>query len=121
MTPPTGVREKPGVEGLADRVARAVQGCPDVASLAGGPVATYLAGRTVAGVAVRDTEVEVAVVARYGRPLAEIAAEVRAAVEPLVPGLPVHIRIDDIALPGQEPTAPEGAEGGQADRPETGG
>ncbi|MET8144153.1 hypothetical protein ABZU32_27925 [Sphaerisporangium sp. NPDC005288] len=102
MTPPTGVRERPEVERLADRIAQAVEGCPDVASLAGGPVATYLAGRTVAGIAVRDAEVEVAVVVRYGRPLTEVAAEVRSAVEPLVPGLPVHVRIDDITLPGQE-------------------
>ncbi|WP_248964414.1 hypothetical protein [Sphaerisporangium perillae] len=102
MTPPAGTRERPEVEQLVDRIAQAVEHCPDVVSLAKGPVATYLSGRTVPGVAVRDTEVEVAVVARYGRPLAGVAAEVRAAVEPLVPGLPIHVRIEDIALPGNE-------------------
>ncbi|MEU8269064.1 hypothetical protein AB0B89_18085 [Sphaerisporangium sp. NPDC049002] len=114
-TPGTGRRagttgetpERPGTarevpeERLADRVADAVRACPDVASLAGGPVATYLSGRTVPGVAVRETEVEVAVVVRYGRPLAEIAAEVRDAVGPLAPGLPIHVRITDIGEPGK--------------------
>ncbi|WP_424530238.1 hypothetical protein ACOZ38_11445 [Sphaerisporangium viridialbum] len=106
--PETGAQRTPGAGGgretpeerLADRVARAVTSCPDVASLAGGRVATYLSGRTVPGVAVRETEVEVAVVVRYGRPLAEIADEVRDAVGPLAPGLPIHVRITDIGEPG---------------------
>lgn len=91
---------------LADRVAVAAAGCPGVAALADGPVATYLPGRTVTGVAVRDTEVQIAVIARYGPPLAEVADQVRAALEPLAPGLRVDVHIDDIALPitgpGQE-------------------
>ncbi|WP_189164231.1 hypothetical protein, partial [Sphaerisporangium melleum] len=72
MTSPA-VRHGPEVERLADGIAQAVRGCPDVAAMAGGRVATYLAGRAVAGVAVRDAEVEIAVVARYGRPLVEVA------------------------------------------------
>ncbi|MEV7966079.1 hypothetical protein AB0O34_08855 [Sphaerisporangium sp. NPDC088356] len=108
MSPPTG--EVPE-ERLADRVAQAVTACPDVASLGGGPVATYLSGRTVAGVAVRETEVEVAVVVRYGRPLAEIAAEVRDAVGPLAPGLPIHVRITDIGAPD----APRGGQNAETD------
>jgi uncharacterized alkaline shock family protein YloU len=99
MNPPAGASETPEVERLADRIAQAVAGCPDVASLAGGPVATYLSGRSVTGVAVRETEVEVALVARYGRPLREIAAEVRTAVEALAPGLTVNIRVQDINVP----------------------
>jgi hypothetical protein len=96
-------REMPGIERLADRIAEAVASCPDVVSMPRGPVATYLSGRTVPGVAVRDTEVEVAVVVRYGRPLTEIAADVRGAVAALAPGLPVHVRITDIAEPGTGP------------------
>nr|WP_239139297.1 hypothetical protein [Sphaerisporangium krabiense] len=77
-------------------MAQAVTGCPGIASLAGG---LHL-GRGPAGVAVRDTGVEITVVARYGRPIPEIADEVRAAVGPLVPGVPVDVRVNDIATPG---------------------
>ncbi|WP_239137009.1 hypothetical protein [Sphaerisporangium rufum] len=93
----------------ADRIAAAVTGCPDVAGLARGPLATYLAGRTVPGVAVRDDAIEVAVVARYGRPLAEIAEQVRAAVAPLAGGRPVDVRVDDISMPGDGGTAADRA------------
>jgi len=84
---------------LADRIAATVTGCPDVAGLThnpGIPVATYLPGRTVYGVAVRPEEVEICVVARYGPPLAQVAAQVRQAVEPLVPGRVVDVVIGDI-------------------------
>ena len=84
---------------LADRIAATATGCPDVAGLTqnpGVPVATYLPGRTVYGVAVRPAEVEICVVARYGPPLAQVAAQVRQAVEPLVPGRVVDVVIGDI-------------------------
>ena len=87
---------------LADRIAAAVTGCPDVAGLTqtpGIPVATYLPGRTVAGVAVRPAEVEICVAARYGPPLPQVAAQVRQAVEPLVPGRVVDVVIADITSP----------------------
>ena len=87
---------------LADRIAAAVTGCPGVAGLTqipGMPVATYLPGRTVSGVAVRPAEVEVCVVARYGPPLPQVAAQVRQAVEPLVPGRAVDVVIADITSP----------------------
>lgn len=89
---------------LADQIAAVVTGCPDVAGLAeapGIPVATYLPGRTVSGVAVRAGEVEVSVVARYGRPLKEIAGQVRLAVAPLVRGRVVDVVIADITPPAQ--------------------
>ena len=91
---------------LADRIAAAVTGCPDVAGLTqipGRPVATYLPGRTVSGVAVRPGEVEISVVARYGPPLPQIAANVRQAVEPLVPGWVVDVVIADITSPPARP------------------
>ena len=86
---------------LADRIVGAVTGCAAVAGLTGapgGPVATYLPGRTVSGVAVRAGEVEVCVVARYGLPLPEVAEQVRQAVAPLVPGRMVDVVIGDIAV-----------------------
>jgi hypothetical protein len=101
-----------GVGRLADEIARAVEGCSGVAALARGTVATYLPGRVVTGVAVRDTEVEVAVVARYGRRMAELAADVRAAVTPLAPGRPIHVRIDDLEAPRRDATAPGAGPGG---------
>ena len=93
---------------LADLIAAAVTSCPGVAGLSQNPdrpVATYLPGRTVSGVAVRAGEVEVCVVARYGRPLPQIAEQIRQAMEPLVPDRVVDIVIADIALPGAEPEA----------------
>ena len=101
---------------LADLIAAAVIRCPDVAGLTqipGVPVATYLPGRTVSGVAVRAGEVQVCVVARYGLPLPEIAAEVRRAVAPLVPDRVVDVVIADITSPEAE--RPE-AEMASADR-----
>lgn len=96
---------------LADQIAGAVTRCPDVAGLTqtpGIPVATYLPGRTVSGVAVRAGEVEVCVVARYGLPLPLIAAQVREAVAALVPGRAVNVVIADITSPRARP-APEPA------------
>ena len=93
---------------LADRIAAAVTRCPDVAGLTqipGMPVATYLPRRTVSGVAVRSAEVEICVVARYGPPLPEVAAQVRQAVEPLVPGRVVDVVIADITSPQERPDA----------------
>ena len=93
---------------LADRIAAAVTGCPDVAGLTqipGTPVATYLPGRTMSGVAVRPAEVEICVVARYGPPLPQVAAQVRQAVEPLVPGRVVDVVIADITSPQARPEA----------------
>jgi uncharacterized alkaline shock family protein YloU len=87
---------------LADQIAAAVTGCPDVAGLTqipGMPVATYLRGRTMSGVAVRPAEVEICVVARYGRPLPQVAEQIRQAVEPLVPGRVVDVVIADITSP----------------------
>src|SRR4051812_30284392 len=77
------------MERLADAVAAAVLGCAAVARLAAGPVATYLPGRFVRGVAIRGGDVRVAVVARYGTPLPRVAADVRAAVRQVDPGLRV--------------------------------
>jgi uncharacterized alkaline shock family protein YloU len=100
---------------LADRIVAAVTSCPGVTGLTqipGAPVATYLPGRTVSGVAVRAAEVEICVVARYGRPLPQIAEQVRRAVAPLVPGRVVDVVIGDITMPGATPPSRR-----RADRP----
>ncbi len=107
MSHPPGGRDTAEAGLLADRIAAAVAGCPAVAALADGPVGTYLPGRTVPGVAVRDDLVVVAVVARLGRPLAEAADEVRAAVAGVAPGLAVDVYIDDIQLPDADPGSRE--------------
>ena len=97
---------------LADRIAAAVTGCPGVAGLAqipGMPVAAYLRGRTMSGVAVRPAEVEICVAARYGPPLPLVAAQVRQAVEPLVPGRVVDVVIADITSPHGRHRSRDGA------------
>jgi hypothetical protein len=109
MSQPSRGRDTAQAGLLADRIAAAVAGCPAVAALADGPVATYLPGRTVPGVAVRDNLVVVAVVARHGPPLAEAAGQVRAAVGGVAPGLAVDVRIDDIQLPDANGRREDGA------------
>ena len=107
----TGRDDPAEVAGLADRIVAAVTGCAAVAGLTeapGGPVATYLPGRTISGVAVRDGEVEVCVVARYGLPLLEVAEQVRQAVAPLVPDRVVDVVIGDITLAEAEDKGPDG-------------
>jgi hypothetical protein len=109
-----GDRTLDAVAELADRIAVAVTLCPDVAGLTqvpGMPVATYLPGRTVSGVAVRSGEVEICVVARYGLPLPRVAEQVRQAVEPLVPGWVVDVVIGDITAPRARPAAAMAAAG----------
>lgn len=86
-------------DGLAHAIAERVRNCPGVAALSGGPygtVATYLPGERLHGVAVRDDEVEIAIIARGGRPVYITADEVRAAIAPLVGGRPVNVAIDDL-------------------------
>ncbi|MFB9838670.1 hypothetical protein [Actinoallomurus acaciae] len=84
---------------LAERIAAAVADCPSVARLAAGPIATYLPGRTVPGVAVREDRVRIAVVAAFGPPMAEVAEQVRAAARKVVPDLPIDVAIEDVEVP----------------------
>lgn len=91
----------------ADAVAAAALALPCVVRLAAdGPaqVATYLPGRRVAGVAVREDVCEVAVVLQLqDRPLPELADEVRRAVVPHVGSRAVDVVIADVVLPEQDP------------------
>jgi uncharacterized alkaline shock family protein YloU len=93
------------VDGVdVDRVAAAVAACPAVARLTGGigGLGTYLPGRRVPGVVVRESagpsppKVEVHVVARYGPTMREVASQVRTALAALIPASAVDVIIDDV-------------------------
>ena len=96
----------------ADAIAAAVAACPAVVSLAGGGpglIATYLPGRRVDGVRLAPDRVAVSVVGLEGIPVAVLADQVRAAVGPLAPGLPVDVHVADTApLTEQPPALPPG-------------
>lgn len=96
--PPLPSLPAPVEVSLADRITAAVLGCPSVAGLHGGrfgEVATYLPGRRVPGVRLTATEVAVHLVGLYPATVAEIDAQVRAAVAPHLAGLPLAITIED--------------------------
>lgn len=94
----------------ADAVAEAALGCPCVLSLAAdGPavLATYLPGRRVVGVSVHGDVCEVGVVLRLdGRPLPELAEDVRRAVQPVAGGRAVHVTVTDVVLPDDDVVEP---------------
>lgn len=84
-----------------EAIAAAVLASPAVAGLHGGrftTVASYLPGRRVVGVAVTPSEITVGVVGRYPNTVAQIAAQVRAAVATVVPGVAVTVTIEDIDI-----------------------
>ena len=85
-----------------EAVAAAALGSPLIAGLTGGrfgEVATYLPGRRILGVREADGTVEIHVVAKWGRPLPEVADVVRQAVAAHTDGTPVAVFVDDIELP----------------------
>lgn len=89
-----------------EAVAAAALGCPLIAGLTGGrfgEVATYLPGRRIVGVREVDGTIEVHVVARWGRPLPEVADVVRAAVAAHAGPRPVAVFVDDIEVPEEVP------------------
>jgi len=91
MNPDLDVRE----------LARIVESRPTIASLSAGPagvVATYLVGSRIPGVRVSPSAVELHVVARWGYPMAEVVADVRDAVRPLV-GRNVDVVVEDVEDP----------------------
>ncbi len=68
-------------------IATAVEACPNVVAMSGGAmgtVATYLPGRRIVGVRIDDGAVEIHVVGRWDVPISTLAAEIRAAVDPLL-------------------------------------
>ncbi|MGQ7294918.1 hypothetical protein [Quadrisphaera sp. KR29] len=103
-------REEPAVvEGRvlepADVVATAVLAVPGVAALHGGPlggVATFLPGRRVAGVALREDGTSVHLVLETTADVRATAEAVHRAVEALGPAVappPVHVHVEDLAAP----------------------
>ncbi|MFC5061898.1 hypothetical protein [Actinomycetospora atypica] len=95
-------------DALVEPVAAAVLACAAVSRLSAGPfgtVGTYLPGRRVAGVQITDTEVTVRVVS-YPVPLRSLETQVRGAVSALVPGVPVHLGVDDIDTGEPDPARP---------------
>ena len=90
----------PGTAKAAEDIAAAVSAAPGVAALSGGRlggIGTYLPGRRVTGVVIRDEDLEVHVIGRYGVSVAEIAADVRRAAEPYAGDRTVHVIIEDLA------------------------
>lgn len=85
----------------ADDVARAVRACPVVVDLADGALATFLPGRRVAGVRLDDDgRCEVSVVLRLdGRPLPELAGQVRDAVRAVVGDREIDVLVADVQAP----------------------
>ncbi|MDQ3158005.1 MAG: Asp23/Gls24 family envelope stress response protein [Actinomycetota bacterium] len=82
----------------ADDVADVVRSVPGVADLhpgTFGEVATYLPGRRVVGVRLRDDVTEVHVVLRFGAPVLLTAEAIRLAVRPLV-DTPVNVAVEDV-------------------------
>jgi hypothetical protein len=55
-------------------------------------------GGRVRGVALREHEVEIAVTARYGTPLPQVADRIRDAVGQVTGDRPVHVTIDDLSI-----------------------
>ncbi len=82
----------------AEQAAEAALAVPGVARLhAGsfGEVGTYLPGRRVTGIRIRDEISEVHVVATMGTPLRELADAVRDAVAPFL-DTPVQVVVEDV-------------------------
>ncbi len=96
-------------------VARVVAACPDVAGLSGGvfgEAATYLPGDRVVGVREDAGGVEVRIVAYWGRPLPQIAEQVRKAVRAYAGSVPVTVAIDDIGTHSASSSGSDAPRGG---------
>jgi hypothetical protein len=97
----------------ADIVAEAALACAAVAGLDdSGIVTTFLPGRRVSGVVLRDDVCEVSVVLRWdgSTPLPELAEAVRQAVVPVAGGRRVDVVVADVVVPdspGRPGTAAE--------------
>lgn len=85
-----------------DTVAALVVSCPAVAGLSGGrfgAAATYLAGRSVAGIRINPEAVEVHVVIKYGASVEVLAGQIRRVLSGQVRGRAVDIVVEDVADP----------------------
>lgn len=101
---PTAAAVIDGID--VEAVSAAAAGCPDVSGLDSGrfgEVASYLPGRQVPGVAVRDDSVLIQVRSRWGVPAAELLGQVTAAVSPFTGHRRVELVIGDIDDPPFHP------------------
>jgi hypothetical protein len=88
-----------------DAVAAAARSCAAVDDLCSGPwggVVSYLPGRQVAGVRVASDHVVISVRGRWGVPVSELAAQVRAAATRLVAPRRVDVIVADLTGPAAE-------------------
>jgi len=93
------------------RIAHSVRVCPAVAGLHAGPfgtTATRLPGGRLIGIAMRDApgaapQIAVGVIGCYPASIAEIDAQVRAAVAQHAPGVAVIVTVEDLHVPGDDP------------------
>lgn len=88
-----------------ERIALAVQACPAVAGLHSGRlgvIVTHLPEGTLTGIRVHESEIIIGVIGRYPTSVSEIAAQVRAAVAALAPGLAVVVHIEDMHVPDED-------------------
>lgn len=86
----------------AAQAALGVEGVADLHAGSFGEVGTYLPGRRVTGVRIREDLTHVHVVATMGSPLRELADAVRAAVTPIV-DTPVQVVVEDVVPAGTDP------------------
>lgn len=92
--------ERDGVD--LDAAAAAVRRCPAVSDLVADQPAdfvTYLPGRRITGLRVKGDVVEVAVRARWGTPLPEVAQQVREALASITGGRRVDVTVADLDPP----------------------
>lgn len=76
--------------------------CPYVAAMSGGTlgeVATYLPGRRIRGVRITPENIDLHVVGVFGPSITQIAAQIRAAVEPVAQGTMLSVHVDDLQDP----------------------
>lgn len=84
----------------ADRVADVARSVDGVVDLSGGPLgaaATYLAGRRVVGVRVSDDHLEVHLVVTLERPVRDVAADVRRALQEAFGGRTIDVIVEDVS------------------------
>ncbi|MER7072864.1 hypothetical protein [Terrabacter sp. NPDC000476] len=99
---------RPDPAGLVDRIGEVVLAVQGVTGLHGGPLgaaATYLPGRRVVGIRQRDDRTEVHVTVGSGRPVRQVADDVRRAVRSVV-DLPVHVTVEDVTPDAPTDTSP---------------
>lgn len=100
MDSPPGPAVIDGVDVVA--VAAVVQGCAGVSGLDGGrfgEVTSYLPGRKVEGVVVRDGRVTVQIRAQWAVPVPSLGALITAVLVPLTGNRPVDVVVADIDDP----------------------